>query len=240
MPKGERFQIEQDQREVEGMTDANMQKMIDVGYISNAFEFDNATKTGIFSLSIDPAEWRKTIKDNDDPIAASEPDKREKEFIFLVDRSGSMSGRCMENAKKALELALKSLPENCLFNIYSFGSRYTHFFQRAVVYNPNNSASAIEHVRAGVGNLGSRDPRSRFFANESQSPIPSPQNQIPIPDPRFSKLYPNPSNFQSRIPIPDPGNPGKFSQIPEKFENPNFFRELLGDKSTWPGPNMTR
>ena len=60
----------------------------------------------------------------------------------------------MENAKKALELALKSLPENCLFNIYSFGSRYTNFFQNSKPYNPNNSASAIEHVRAMRADYG--------------------------------------------------------------------------------------
>ena len=45
------------------------------------------------------------------------------EIVFLVDRSGSMGGSSMEQAKQALTLFVHSLPASCLFNIYSFGSR---------------------------------------------------------------------------------------------------------------------
>ena len=46
-------------------------------------------------------------------------------FIFIVDRSGSMSGSSMRTTKDALTLFLKSLPADSLFEVISFGSDYT-------------------------------------------------------------------------------------------------------------------
>ena len=45
-------------------------------------------------------------------------------FIFIVDRSGSMSGARMETCKEALKLFLRSLPVGSKFAIISFGSNY--------------------------------------------------------------------------------------------------------------------
>nr|XP_025045014.1 von Willebrand factor A domain-containing protein 5A-like [Pelodiscus sinensis] len=59
------------------------------------------------------------------------------EFVFLLDRSGSMdctmdaradSPRRIDSAKETLVLLLKSLPLGCYFNIYGFGSEFESFY----------------------------------------------------------------------------------------------------------------
>ena len=45
-------------------------------------------------------------------------------YIFVVDRSGSMSGRPMEVTKDALNIFLSSLPNGCEVEIISFGSSH--------------------------------------------------------------------------------------------------------------------
>ena len=53
------------------------------------------------------------------------------DFSFLT---GSMCGERIKNAKEALFLFLKSLPENCTFNVISFGSSYSSLFKLYVRY----------------------------------------------------------------------------------------------------------
>ena len=56
------------------------------------------------------------------------------EFLFVIDRSGSMSGRRIQMACEAAQLFLKSLPQNSKFNIVSFGSGYKFMFSSSVAY----------------------------------------------------------------------------------------------------------
>eukprot|EP00924_Labyrinthula_sp_SR-Ha-C_P009381 augustus_masked-scaffold_2-processed-gene-22.39-mRNA-1 protein AED:0.45 eAED:0.45 QI:0/-1/0/1/-1/1/1/0/837 len=78
----------------------------------------------------------------------------EKDFIFLIDRSGSMSGSRMNDAKKALQLCLSSLPENASFDICSFGSNHSLCFGKSVKNNNENLSKARDHVKKMSANLG--------------------------------------------------------------------------------------
>lgn len=50
------------------------------------------------------------------------------EFIFIADRSGSMSGDRIINLISTLEQLVKSLPVDSYYNIYSFGSSMTKMY----------------------------------------------------------------------------------------------------------------
>jgi hypothetical protein len=56
------------------------------------------------------------------------------EYIFLLDRSGSMSGQRINKAKYTLTLFIKSLPADTYFNIVGFGSRTTRLFKDSARY----------------------------------------------------------------------------------------------------------
>ena len=70
-----------------------------------------------------------------------------KEYIFLIDRSGSMYSTIVL-ARKALELFLQSLPEGSRFNICSYGSKFELLFDgvRSVEYNDETLQFAQEAV----------------------------------------------------------------------------------------------
>nr|XP_046246259.1 von Willebrand factor A domain-containing protein 5A-like isoform X2 [Scatophagus argus] len=85
------------------------------------------------------------------------------EFVFLLDRSGSMdshinnSRSCptrISSARDTLLLLLKSLPMGCFFNIYSFGSTYEHIFPKSVKYSQKTMEEALKKVEKMGANLG--------------------------------------------------------------------------------------
>jgi len=69
--------------------------------------------------------------------------KSQSEFLFLLDRSGSMSGSRIEMAKSALLLFLKSLPPDCYFNIIGFGDKFEYLFPKSKKYED----SSLEKVK---------------------------------------------------------------------------------------------
>uniref|UniRef100_H2MGD2 VWFA domain-containing protein n=1 Tax=Oryzias latipes TaxID=8090 RepID=H2MGD2_ORYLA len=85
------------------------------------------------------------------------------EFVFLVDRSGSM--QCPTNnrnqqetrirsARDTLLLLLKSLPMGCYFNIYGFGDGYDHIFPQSVEYSEKSMEEALKKVEVMQADLG--------------------------------------------------------------------------------------
>ncbi|XP_041919249.1 von Willebrand factor A domain-containing protein 5A-like isoform X2 [Alosa sapidissima] len=111
------------------------------------------------------------------------------EFIFVVDRSGSMdcamhSGKDakkkmrIESAKDTLLLLLKSLPMGCYFNIYGFGSRYEHFFPKSVEYNQKTMDDALEKVKGMRADMGGTEILQPLKHIYSQPCIPSHPRQL--------------------------------------------------------------
>ena len=84
-----------------------------------------------------------------------EEDEKKKEFIFLIDRSYSMT-YTIELARQALVLFLHSLPADSHFNVCSYGSRFEFMFQgdRSVPYNDANLKEAIDQVKGFVADFG--------------------------------------------------------------------------------------
>lgn len=76
------------------------------------------------------------------------------EYVFLLDRSGSMSGSRIDKAKEALNLFIKSLPEDTFFNIYSFGSSYEPLFAKSVRYSDKYVQQAVKEIGKMEANLG--------------------------------------------------------------------------------------
>jgi len=76
------------------------------------------------------------------------------EFIFLVDRSGSMSGSYIRSARETLVLFLKSLPEGSFFNIIGFGSDYKKLFPKSIAYSQETLDKATAHAQQMEADLG--------------------------------------------------------------------------------------
>ena len=76
------------------------------------------------------------------------------EFIFLVDRSGSMGGEFIKSARDTLNLFLKSLPEECQFNIIGFGSRFEKLFDNSMAYSQKTLDKAMKHSQEIDADLG--------------------------------------------------------------------------------------
>ena len=80
------------------------------------------------------------------------------EYIFLIDRSRSMLGRRLNQAKRALQIFLHSLPLECQFNIIGFGSSYEYMWNKSKRYDAESLAEAIAYVNIKVqANLGGTD-----------------------------------------------------------------------------------
>lgn len=76
------------------------------------------------------------------------------EYIFLLDRSGSMGGSRIKKAVEALCLFLKSLPEDTFFNVISFGSGSQLLHNQSIKYNDailNKSIESISKMTADMG-----------------------------------------------------------------------------------------
>ena len=76
------------------------------------------------------------------------------EYIFLLDRSGSMAGGSIAQALDALRLALRSMEAGDAFNIIGFGSRHEMMFPHSQPYTQASLEQATRALENWDANLG--------------------------------------------------------------------------------------
>ena len=76
------------------------------------------------------------------------------EYYFVLDRSYSMSGNPIANAKEATKLFIRSLPPGSKFNIVSFGSEFRTTFPCVTDYTQDTLNQALEDIENFDANLG--------------------------------------------------------------------------------------
>jgi Ca-activated chloride channel family protein len=85
-------------------------------------------------------------------IKADDEERPKKTVVFVCDRSGSMSGKKIEQAKESLKFVLNNLHEGDLFNIVAFDSSVESFRPELQKYDEESRKAAlgfIEGVYAG-------------------------------------------------------------------------------------------
>ncbi|KAH8829290.1 von Willebrand factor type A domain-containing protein [Flagelloscypha sp. PMI_526] len=77
------------------------------------------------------------------------------EYIFVVDRSGSMRGESIQLVQEALVVLLRGLPsKGTKLNIISFGTRSTKFWESSQAYTQSNLEAATSHVDSMQADYG--------------------------------------------------------------------------------------
>ncbi|GAA5929867.1 hypothetical protein JCM10213_002807 [Rhodosporidiobolus nylandii] len=97
------------------------------------------------------------------------PEVEGQEYIFLVDRSGSMGGNRIEMARKALVVLLRSLPhKGTTFNIVSFGSNNEALWpEGSRAYNQSTlgeATSLVDSMNADFGGTEMKNALEAVFA----------------------------------------------------------------------------
>ncbi|XP_038672148.1 von Willebrand factor A domain-containing protein 5B1 isoform X2 [Scyliorhinus canicula] len=77
-----------------------------------------------------------------------------REIIFLIDRSGSMSGINIEKIKEAMVVVIKSLPPGTLLNIIGFGSNVRTLFSSSRQCNDETLSFACEYIQRMRADMG--------------------------------------------------------------------------------------
>lgn len=77
-----------------------------------------------------------------------------REIVFVLDCSGSMQGDSIEEAKKALEILIKALSTDMMFNIYRFGNGFDHLYQSSKSYNEKSMKAALKYLSKTEASMG--------------------------------------------------------------------------------------
>ncbi|MBX3226940.1 MAG: VWA domain-containing protein [Labilithrix sp.] len=85
-------------------------------------------------------------------LGASKEAPRARQLVFVIDRSGSMGGAAMAEARTALRLCLRQLREGDRFNVLAFDTAIEPFANELVPYGP----ATLAKVDAWIGGIDAR------------------------------------------------------------------------------------
>ncbi|XP_068682232.1 von Willebrand factor A domain-containing protein 5A-like [Montipora foliosa] len=100
------------------------------------------------------------------------------EFVFVIDRSGSMDGSRIKSARDTLLLFLKSLPDGCYFNVVGFGSSFTTLFKKSQLYDDENLKKATDLAQSMKADLGGTEILQPLQWVFSQPPVKGHPRQL--------------------------------------------------------------
>ncbi len=82
------------------------------------------------------------------------PEADGSEVLFLLDCSGSMNGSSIDQARRALELAIRALSERDTFNVVRFGSRFESLWPAPRSFDEGSLAKAVAWLHRMNADLG--------------------------------------------------------------------------------------
>lgn len=111
---------------------------------------DKATGAATVSAGLRLGQLAATLHLDD-----SEEEEAEGEYVFVIDRSGSMAGASILQAREALALCVSALPLGARFQIVGFGSSHAALFPDGpAAYDDARKAEALAHCRGLAADMG--------------------------------------------------------------------------------------
>ncbi len=164
---GEIFQVSLSSDTVKMDRDFILYMAYKTSFINRAYRTREGGDTFIhldFSFDVEPKGEMKKAK--------------EKEVVFILDCSGSMDGDSIQEARKALEICLKSLDEADYFNLYRFGSTFQHLFQSPEKYSDKTLEKALTYLSKAKADLGGTEVLGPLKHIYSLPPAPESERSI--------------------------------------------------------------
>jgi von Willebrand factor A domain-containing protein 5 len=122
------------------------------------------------------------VTEDEEPTSTGILNAQDFVYVFVVDRSGSMSGRRIEITKEAVTLFIQSLPFGSAFDIISFGSGCTSMADpnnilispaQYFLYNEKNVEIALAEISKFKADMGSTNlGEALYLANRKATICP--------------------------------------------------------------------
>ena len=106
-------------------------------------------------------------------------------FIFLIDQSGSMSGKSIDLVRKSLLLFIQSLPAGSYFQLIGFGSNFRKYNKEPVEYNienVNKIINKINNLNADMGGTNISGPLENIYNSKDHLEVNLCKNILVLTD----------------------------------------------------------